>query len=114
MIQSRNKYLQFMLVLLAAWAIAWGAMFVMGQAVLLYGLGKNVMFFSGCAVLVYLLCVFLVYRRWVAPLPVVGQLRNVGGLCRIKKSSDNMLFFFAMLPDYAVDPKSLQTSALSC
>lgn len=35
-------------------------------------------------------------------------------LCRIKKSSDNMLFFFAMLPDYAVDPKSLQTSALSC
>lgn len=48
MIQSRNKYLQFMLVLLAAWAIAWGAMFVMGQAVLLYGLGKNVMFFSGC------------------------------------------------------------------
>lgn len=40
MIQSRNKYLQFMLVLLAAWAIAWGAMFVMGQAVLLYGLGK--------------------------------------------------------------------------
>lgn len=64
MIQSRNKYLQFMLVLLAAWAIAWGAMFVR--------------------------------------------------LCRIKKSSDNMLFFFAMLPDYAVDPKSLQTSALSC
>ncbi|MCD9979509.1 Uncharacterised protein [Klebsiella pneumoniae] len=41
MIQSRNKYLQFMLVLLAAWAIAWGAMFVMGQAVLLYGLGKK-------------------------------------------------------------------------
>lgn len=80
MIQSRNKYLQFMLVLLAAWAIAWGALFVMGQTVLLYGLGKNVMFFSGCAVLVYLLCVFLVYRRWVAPLPVVGQLRNVGAL----------------------------------
>ncbi|STB30514.1 putative transfer inhibition protein [Citrobacter koseri] len=26
----------------------------------------------------YLLCVFLVYRRWIAPLPVVGQLRNVG------------------------------------
>lgn len=38
----------------------------------------------------------------------------IKGLCRIKKSSDNMLFFFAMLPDYAVDPKSLQTSALSC
>ncbi|HAN6951032.1 TPA: CPBP family intramembrane metalloprotease, partial [Klebsiella pneumoniae] len=37
MIQSRNKYLQFMLVLLAAWAIAWGALFVMGQTVLLYG-----------------------------------------------------------------------------
>ncbi len=30
------------------------------------------------AVLMYLLCVFLVYRRWIAPLPVVGQLRNVG------------------------------------
>lgn len=29
------------------------------------------------------------------------------GLCRIKTSSDNMLFFFAMLPDYEVDPKSL-------
>ncbi len=58
MIQSRNKYLQFMLVLLAAWAIAWGAMFVMGQAVLLYGLGKNTLFFSHGAVLVYLLCVF--------------------------------------------------------
>ncbi|HDX2819481.1 TPA: hypothetical protein RN992_004620, partial [Escherichia coli] len=28
----------------------------------------------------YLLCVFLVYRRWVAPLPVVGQLSNVGAL----------------------------------
>lgn len=81
MIQSRNKYLQFMLVLLAAWAIAWGAMFVMGQAVLLYGLGKNTLFFSHGAVLVYLLCVFLVYRRWVAPLPVVGQLSNVGALC---------------------------------
>ncbi|HHD2841020.1 TPA: CPBP family intramembrane glutamate endopeptidase, partial [Klebsiella quasipneumoniae subsp. similipneumoniae] len=54
MIQSRNKYLQFMLVLLAAWAIAWGAMFVMGQAVLLYGLGKNTLFFSHGAVLVYL------------------------------------------------------------
>lgn len=80
MIQSRNKYLQFMLVLLAAWAIAWGAMFVMGQAVLLYGLGKNTLFFSHGAVLVYLLCVFLVYRRWGAPLPVVGQLRNVGAL----------------------------------
>ena len=80
MIQSRNKYLQFMLVLLAAWAIAWGAMFVMGQAVLLYGLGKNTLFFSHGAVLVYLLCVFLVYRRWVAPLPVVGQLSNVGAL----------------------------------
>ena len=81
MIQSRNKYLQFMLVLLAAWAIAWGALFVMGQTVLLYGLGKNTLFFIHGAVLVYLLCVFLVYRRWVAPLPVVGQLRNVGAPC---------------------------------
>ncbi|EBU2048100.1 CPBP family intramembrane metalloprotease [Salmonella enterica] len=78
MIQSRNKYLQFMLVLLVAWAVTWGAMFVMGQAVLLYGLGKNTMFFSHGAVLVYLLCIFLAYRRWVAPLPVVGQLRNAG------------------------------------
>ncbi len=58
MIQSRNKYLQFMLVLLAAWAIAWGALFVMGQTVLLYGLGKNTLFFIHGAVLVYLLCVF--------------------------------------------------------
>ncbi len=57
MIQSRNKYLQFMLVLLAAWAIAWGALFVMGQTVLLYGLGKNTLFFIHGAVLVYLLCV---------------------------------------------------------
>lgn len=44
MIQSRNKYLQFILVLLAAWAFTWSAMFVMGQAVLLYGLGKNATF----------------------------------------------------------------------
>ncbi|MFW9299620.1 CPBP family intramembrane glutamate endopeptidase, partial [Glaesserella parasuis] len=35
-------------------------------------------FFSHGTVLMYLLCVFLVYRRWIAPLPVVGQLRNVG------------------------------------
>ena len=35
------------------------------------------------------------------------------GLCRIKKLSDNILFF-AMLPDYAADPTSLQTPALSC
>lgn len=58
MIQSRNKYLQFMLVLLAASGHSTGAMFVMGQAVLLYGLGKNTLFFSHGAVLVYLLCVF--------------------------------------------------------
>lgn len=80
MIQSRNKYLQFFLVLLAAWVITWGTMFVMGQAVLLYGLGKNTLFFSHGAVLVYLLCVFLAYRRWVTPLPVVGQFRNVDAL----------------------------------
>ncbi|WP_250112214.1 hypothetical protein [Escherichia coli] len=43
---------------------------------LLYG--KNYLFFSHGAVLVYLLCVFLVYRRWIALLPIVGQLRNVG------------------------------------
>lgn len=66
-----------MLVMLAAWGISWGARFVMAQAVL-HGEGKNYLFFSHGAVLVYLLCVFLVYRRWIAPLPVVGQLRNVG------------------------------------
>lgn len=76
MIQTRNQYLQFMLVMLAAWGISWGARFVMEQAVL-HGEGKNYLFFSHGAVLVYLLCVFLVYRRWIAPLPVVGQLRNV-------------------------------------
>ncbi|EOB5004156.1 lysostaphin resistance A-like protein [Escherichia coli] len=81
MIQTRNQYLQFMqfmLIMLAAWGISWGARFVMEQAVLLYGLGKNYLFFSHGTVLMYLLCVFLVYRRWIAPLPVVGQLRNVG------------------------------------
>lgn len=78
MIQTRNQYLQFMLVMLAAWGISWGARFVMEQAVLLYGSGKNYLFFSHDTVLMYLLCVFLVYRRWIAPLPVVGQLRNVG------------------------------------
>lgn len=52
----------------------------MELAVLLYGPGKNYLFFSHGAVLMYLLCVFLVYRRWIAPLPVVGQLRNVGVL----------------------------------
>lgn len=81
MIQTRNQYLQFMLVMLAAWGISWGARFVMEQAVLLYGPGKNYLFFSHGAVLMYLLCVFLVYRRWIAPLPVVGQLRNVGVPC---------------------------------
>lgn len=65
-------------VMLAAWGISWGARFVMEQAVLLYGSGKNYLFFSHGTVLMYLLCVFLVYRRWIAPLPVVGQLRNVG------------------------------------
>lgn len=84
MIQTRNQYLQFMLVMLAAWGISWGARFVMEQAVLLYGSGKNYLFFSHGTVLMYLLCVFLVYRRWIAPLPVVGQLRNwrtVAGRC---------------------------------
>lgn len=28
MIQTRNQYLQFMLVMLAAWGISWGARFV--------------------------------------------------------------------------------------
>ncbi len=32
MIQTRNQYLQFMLVMLAAWGISWGARFVMEQA----------------------------------------------------------------------------------
>lgn len=70
MIQTRNQYLHFMLVMLAAWGISWGARLIMEQAVLLYGLGKNHLFLSHGAVLVYLLCVFLVYRRWIAPLYV--------------------------------------------
>ncbi|MBW6086188.1 hypothetical protein KZ779_07550 [Escherichia coli] len=41
MIQTRNQYLQFMLVMLAAWGISWGARFVMEQAVLLYGPGEK-------------------------------------------------------------------------
>ncbi|WP_213204144.1 hypothetical protein [Escherichia coli] len=41
MIQTRNQYLQFMLVMLAAWGISWGARFVMEQAVLLYGSEKK-------------------------------------------------------------------------
>ncbi|ENQ1253789.1 hypothetical protein ACEOET_003656 [Escherichia coli] len=52
MIQTRNQYLQF---ILTAWGISWGARFVMEQAVLLYGLGKNYLFFSHGAVLMYLL-----------------------------------------------------------
>ena len=46
MIQTRNQYLQFMLVMLAAWGISWGARFVMEQAVLLYGSGKNYLFIN--------------------------------------------------------------------
>ncbi len=37
MIQTRNQYLQFMLVMLAVWGISWGARFIMEQSVLLYG-----------------------------------------------------------------------------
>lgn len=66
MIQTRNQYLQFMLVMLAAWGISWGARFVMEQAVLLYGSGKNYLFFSHGTVLMYLLCVFLVPRFYVS------------------------------------------------
>ncbi|NCG53669.1 type II CAAX prenyl endopeptidase Rce1 family protein [Serratia fonticola] len=78
MIHTRNKYLQFLLVLVSAWAIIWGTLFVMGQAVLLYGEGQHAMFASHGVVFIYLLPVFFAYRRWVAPLPVFGQLRNVG------------------------------------
>ncbi|HBC3771290.1 hypothetical protein ACP8YJ_21575 [Escherichia coli] len=49
MIQTRNQYLQFMLVMLAAWGISWGARFVMEQAVLLYGSGKNYLFLGSDA-----------------------------------------------------------------
>ncbi|MGN3252791.1 hypothetical protein ACTFYA_24765, partial [Escherichia coli] len=42
-----------MLVMLAAWGISWGARFVMEQAVLLYGSGKNYLFFSHGTVLMY-------------------------------------------------------------
>ena len=73
MIQTRNQYLQ---VMLAAWGISWGARFVMEQAVLLYGPGKNYLFFSHGAVLMYLLCVFLVYRRWIAQ-----RWRTMAGWC---------------------------------
>ncbi|VCX09591.1 hypothetical protein BANRA_05535 [Klebsiella pneumoniae] len=78
MIQSRNKYLQFMLVLLAAGHTRGHVCHGAGCSAL--WAGENTLFFSHGAVLVYLLCVFLVYRRWVAPLPVVGQLSNVGAL----------------------------------
>ncbi|EEA5304775.1 hypothetical protein DCV45_21630 [Salmonella enterica subsp. enterica serovar Heidelberg] len=37
--------------MLAAWGISWGARFVMEQAVLLYGSGKNYLFFSHGTVL---------------------------------------------------------------
>ncbi len=60
MIQTRNQYLQFMLVMLAAWGISWGARFVMEQAVLLYGSGKNYLFFSHGTVL-STCCVFFWY-----------------------------------------------------
>ncbi len=69
-----------MLAWLSPFAIIYGTLFVMGQAVMLYGAGQHSMFVSHGAVLVYLLCVFFAYRRWVAPLPVTGQLRNVGAL----------------------------------
>ncbi len=84
MIQTRNQYLQFMLVMLAAWGISWGARFVMEQAVLLYGSGKNYLFFSHGTVLMYLLCVFLGYTavssatgRWSA----AQRWRTVAGRC---------------------------------
>jgi len=70
----------YMLAWLSPFAIIYGTLFVMGQAVMLYGAGQHSMFVSHGAVLIYLLCVFFAYRRWVAPLPVTGQLRNVGAL----------------------------------
>ncbi len=77
MIQTRNQYLQFMLVMLAAWGISWSQI-CHGAGRSALWIRKNYLFFSHGTVLMYLLCVFLVYRRWIAPLPVVGQLRNVG------------------------------------
>ncbi len=84
MIQTRNQYLQFMLVMLAAWGISWGARFVMEQAVLLYGSGKNYLFFSHGTVLMYLLCVFGIppldssaTGRWSA----AQRWRTVAGRC---------------------------------
>ncbi len=79
MIQSRNKYLQFMLVMLAAGPLPGGPCLSWGRPFCSMGWGKircssfMVLFWCTCCV-----CVFPVYRRWVAPLPVVGQLRNVG------------------------------------
>ncbi len=79
MIQSRNKYLQFMLVLLAARAIARGPCLSWGRLFCSMGWGKYAVLQSWCCTGVPPVC-FLVYRRWVAPLPVVGQLSNVGAL----------------------------------
>ncbi|NUV26223.1 CAAX amino terminal protease self- immunity [Escherichia coli] len=79
MIQTRNQYLQFMLVMLAAWGISWGARFGHGGRPFCFmDQEKTICSSVHGTVLMYLLCVFLVYRRWIAPLPVVGQLRNVG------------------------------------
>lgn len=77
MIQTRNQYLQFMLVMLAAWGISWEPDLSWSRPFCFMD-QENYLFFSHGTVLMYLLCVFPVYRRWIAPLPVVGQLRNVG------------------------------------
>ncbi len=56
----------------------------MEQAVLLW-IGKNYLFFSHGTVLMYLLCVFLVYRRWITPyrslVSAAQRWRTVAGRC---------------------------------
>ncbi len=77
MIQTRNQYLQFMLVMLAAWGISWGARFVMEQAVLFMDQEKLFVLQSWYCSDVPAVC-FPGIPPLDSPLPVVGQLRNVG------------------------------------
>lgn len=46
-------------------------------------------------------------------LTLSASLGHSTGLCRIKASSDNMLFFLMMLPVHVFDPKCLPATALS-
>ncbi len=86
MIQTRNQYLQFMLVMLAAWGISWGSQ-------ICHGAGRSALWIREktiCSsvmvlVLMYLLCVFLgippldssATGRWSA----AQRWRTVAGRC---------------------------------